>query len=161
MLDVDWEKIAHDNCYNPDDGTLPANPAYVLYTSDLAGSKGVMVTHHNVVRLFMETDHCYQVGAGDMRRCFTPMQVVHQSGKFGVRCYPLGVNDSFFVFSGNSLQVTQVLVRICDAWGVTMSLRSLFHYPTVRALTLHLETLRLVCAERSGPAAINLVTGTI
>ncbi len=52
----------------------PARPdglAYVIYTSGSTGApKGVMVTHHNVVRLFEATARWYRFDAGDVWTLF-------------------------------------------------------------------------------------------
>jgi len=78
-----------------------------------------------------------------------------------LRVAPPGVNDNFFALGGHSLLATQVMIRLRDAWGVTVSLRSLFDYPTVRTLAAHVETLAGTPAARGEPAAGNLVTGTV
>ncbi|MGH3809885.1 MAG: amino acid adenylation domain-containing protein, partial [Pseudonocardiaceae bacterium] len=45
---------------------LPQHPAYVIYTSGSTGTpKGVVVTHHNVVWLFVSTDHWFGFNADD------------------------------------------------------------------------------------------------
>ncbi|MGW8765438.1 amino acid adenylation domain-containing protein [Streptomyces sp. NPDC055815] len=49
----------------------PASPAYVIYTSGSTGRpKGVAVTHHNVLRLFQQTDHWFGFGADDVWTLF-------------------------------------------------------------------------------------------
>jgi len=72
-----------------------------------------------------------------------------------------GVNDNFFALGGHSLLATQVMTRLRAAWGVTVSLRSLFDYPTIRTLAAHVETLAGIHSEHGDPTAGNLVTGTV
>jgi amino acid adenylation domain-containing protein len=48
-----------------------ADPAYVIYTSGSTGApKGVVVTHHNVCRLFGSTDGWFGFGPGDVWTLF-------------------------------------------------------------------------------------------
>jgi acyl carrier protein len=41
----------------------------------------------------------------------------------------VGAQDNFFVLGGNSLQVTQMISRVRDAFQVTLDPRRLFSYP--------------------------------
>lgn len=60
--------------YSPLDlalGLAPENNAYVIYTSGTTGlPKGVVVSHHNVVRLFSQTDHWFHFDASDVWTLF-------------------------------------------------------------------------------------------
>ncbi|MFI7412520.1 amino acid adenylation domain-containing protein [Streptomyces sp. NPDC049627] len=52
-------------------GAGPQSLAYVIYTSGSTGRpKGVAVTHHNVLRLFQQTDHWFGFGADDVWTLF-------------------------------------------------------------------------------------------
>jgi amino acid adenylation domain-containing protein len=53
----------------------------------------------------------------------------------------IGAEDNFFVLGGHSLLRTQVIARVRDAFGVELSLRSLFDAPTIAALALEVEAL--------------------
>ena len=55
-LDSEWAAIAAESELNPVSIVVAANAAYVIYTSGSTGkSKGVIVTHANVLRLFAAT----------------------------------------------------------------------------------------------------------
>ena len=57
----------------------------------------------------------------------------------------LGVNDNFFFLGGNSLLGTQVIARLRAAFGVELSLLSLFDNPTVAGIAA--EVKRLIVAK--------------
>lgn len=57
----------------------------------------------------------------------------------------IGVDDNFFDLGGHSLLGAQTIARIRDAFGVTLSLRSLFDHPTVRGISD--EVKGLIVAE--------------
>jgi amino acid adenylation domain-containing protein len=46
----------------------------------------------------------------------------------------VGVDDNFFTLGGNSLQATQLVSRIQQAFGIAMDLRTFFGNPTIAAL---------------------------
>lgn len=55
----------------------------------------------------------------------------------------VGIDDDFFNMGGHSLLGAQMVVRIRDAFGVALSLRSLFDDPTVRGMSAEIERLIL------------------
>jgi len=59
----------------------------------------------------------------------------------------VGINDNFFMLGGHSLLGTQVIARVRDAFGVDLSLRSLFGSPTIAAVAEEVERLLLVRLE--------------
>lgn len=51
----------------------------------------------------------------------------------------ISIDDNFFMLGGHSLLGTQVIMRIVDAFGVDMPLRTIFEAPTVRLLSGEIE----------------------
>ncbi|MCC6607384.1 MAG: amino acid adenylation domain-containing protein [Anaerolineae bacterium] len=70
-LDADWPQIAQQPTHNPMSAVRPSNRAYVIYTSGSTGQpKGVLISHHNVMRLFQATDSWYHFGPHDVWTLF-------------------------------------------------------------------------------------------
>ena len=87
-LDRDQDEIGKESKTLPVSSVGPQNLAYVIYTSGSTGNpKGVMIEHHNVIRLFKSTDCWYQFNEKILGRFFIRMHLISQYGKFGERYY--------------------------------------------------------------------------
>jgi amino acid adenylation domain-containing protein len=70
-LDTDWELVASESKENAGCAIGPDNVAYVIYTSGSTGApKGVLVTHHNVLRLLEATHEWFDFGESDVWTLF-------------------------------------------------------------------------------------------
>lgn len=56
----------------------------------------------------------------------------------------VSIEDNFFMLGGHSLLGTQLIARIRDAFGVEMSLRFLFEFPTIAAIAREVERLLIL-----------------
>jgi amino acid adenylation domain-containing protein len=63
--------------------------------------------------------------------------------------HPIGVADNFFLLGGHSLLGTQLIARLRDAFGVELSLRSVFDHPTLEDLALEVERALLPRKEEA------------
>ncbi len=73
-LDADQASIGQQPGTAPRLNLDPQHPAYVIYTSGSTGSpKGVVVAHHNVVRLFTSTERYFRLRRG---RCLDAVPFV-------------------------------------------------------------------------------------
>ncbi len=59
----------------------------------------------------------------------------------------ISVDDNFFLLGGHSLLGTQVIIRLQEAFGVEIPLRTIFNAPTVRLLSAEIEQLLLIKLE--------------
>ena len=59
----------------------------------------------------------------------------------------VSINDNFFLLGGHSLLGTQLIARIRSAFGVDLTLRSLFESPTIADLSSEIEKLIIARVE--------------
>jgi amino acid adenylation domain-containing protein len=59
----------------------------------------------------------------------------------------VSIHDNFFLLGGHSLLGTQLIVKIRDAFGVDLALRTLFDAPTISELSSEIERLILARVE--------------
>ncbi|HEU5232595.1 MAG TPA: non-ribosomal peptide synthetase [Terriglobales bacterium] len=73
----------------------------------------------------------------------------------------VSVQDNFFLLGGHSLLGTQLIARIRDAFGVELTLKSLFDAPTAAKLSAEVETLLMAKLEAmTDEEALRLLGGT-
>jgi amino acid adenylation domain-containing protein len=63
----------------------------------------------------------------------------------------VGANDNFFLLGGHSLLGTQLVTRIGEAFGVELSLLSLFDHPTLAGMAREIERLAQEKIESMSP----------
>jgi amino acid adenylation domain-containing protein len=59
----------------------------------------------------------------------------------------ISIDDNFFMLGGHSLLGTQVIAQVANAFGVDLSLRTLFGSPTIRQLSAEIERLIVARVE--------------
>jgi amino acid adenylation domain-containing protein len=65
----------------------------------------------------------------------------------------IDLDDNFFLLGGHSLLGAQLMARLRDAFGIEISLRSLFEAPTVAALSTEVERLSLTKEPLADPVS--------
>ena len=71
VVDVSHQAMEGEELIAPEDKATADNGAYVIYTSGSTGQpKGCVVTHANVVRLMLATEHWFSFGAEDVWTLF-------------------------------------------------------------------------------------------
>ena len=71
----------------------------------------------------------------------------------------IGIHDNFFALGGHSLRAMQVMSRLRDERGVTLSLRAIFDAPTVLELAAELDRADAVPATNVPPALVRMQRG--
>jgi amino acid adenylation domain-containing protein len=70
-LDTDWEEIAKESAKNTISAATAESLAYVIYTSGTTGQpKGVMISHHNLSRLFHAAEPWFHFTQDDIWTVF-------------------------------------------------------------------------------------------
>jgi amino acid adenylation domain-containing protein len=59
----------------------------------------------------------------------------------------VGIDDNFFMLGGNSLLGTQIIASVARAFGVDLTLRTLFDAPSIRLLSAEVEKLIIARLE--------------
>ncbi|WP_342026023.1 amino acid adenylation domain-containing protein [Cytobacillus pseudoceanisediminis] len=71
LIDKEWDEISKENKSALNISLPPDSLAYIIYTSGSTGlPKGVLVSHHNVVRLFESTEHWFHFDQNDVWTMF-------------------------------------------------------------------------------------------
>lgn len=63
------------------------------------------------------------------------------------------------MLGGHSLLGTQLIARIADTFGVTLTLRTLFDAPTVRDLSAEIEDLIIAKVDAMSDDEVHLLLG--
>jgi amino acid adenylation domain-containing protein len=68
----------------------------------------------------------------------------------------IGINDNFFALGGHSLLAMQVMSRLRDQLGVTLTLRAIFDSPTVMELAAAVDAAEPAEPEQQAPALVRV-----
>ncbi|WP_262892894.1 non-ribosomal peptide synthetase [Puia dinghuensis] len=52
-----------------------------------------------------------------------------------------GIDDNFFVIGGHSLAAMRMVAQIEKSWGIRLSVKTIFRFPTIRSLSEYLEVV--------------------
>ena len=73
----------------------------------------------------------------------------------------VSIEDNFFLLGGHSLLGTQLIARVRDAFGVELSLRTLFDAPTISQLATQIEALLIAKLEAMSEDEAQALLNTI
>jgi len=76
------------------------------------------------------------------------------SGVLSVR--DVGIHDNFFALGGHSLRAMQVMSRLREELGVSLTLRTIFDSPTVMELAAEVEAAQAEPAVLQAPALVRV-----
>jgi acyl carrier protein len=68
----------------------------------------------------------------------------------------IGVNDNFFALGGHSLLAMQVMSRTREKFGVALTLRTIFDFPTVGAFAAELDAAAPAEPADDAPALVKI-----
>lgn len=71
-----------------------------------------------------------------------------------LRTDQVGINDNFFLLGGHSLLGAQLITEIRDAFGVALSLHTIFDFPTPAGLSAEIERSLLAKVESMTPEEV-------
>lgn len=114
-------------------------PHYMIPTQFVRMSSLPLSPHGKVDRRALPAPESERPETAEYAKARTPSEEVLN----GIWCEVLGldqigIHDNFFAIGGHSLLATKVLARIRDAFGVELSLRTLFEAPTLAELASRL-----------------------
>lgn len=98
--------------------------------------------------------------AGSAEPCTDTEQRVAEIVEELLNLEGIGLEDNFFLLGGHSLLGAQLIARLREAFGVEITLRSLFESPTVAALSAELDRLRGKEAASGQDHSVLHATGT-
>ncbi|MEM9163449.1 MAG: phosphopantetheine-binding protein [Cyanobacteria bacterium P01_F01_bin.4] len=64
----------------------------------------------------------------------------------------VSVHDNFFELGGHSLSATRLNTRLRQQFELDLPLHSIFEHPTVEALAVHIDALRIIVKPPHSPA---------
>jgi acyl carrier protein len=68
----------------------------------------------------------------------------------------IGIHDNFFALGGHSLLAMQVMSRLHDELGVTLTLRAIFDAPTVLELAAEIDRVEAAPAPIAPPEIVRV-----
>ena len=69
----------------------------------------------------------------------------------------LGIHDNFFELGGHSLTATRMNTRLRKQFELDLPLHSIFEYPTIEALAVHIDALRIAAKPTESPTGHKVI----